>query len=234
MAAPDRTLAGLRKRALDRADKSQENFPHIQRLNDALNSSYSRLWSILANAGGGELLAEQIGSDITTVALTELYALTPLPLKILRVMERNSPDDWRRMRLLDYDDLPHLSSVQGQQTVRVIGVSQVTTLDEDTDAIDARIPTGWEQYIVLDGAQYLLDKEESDTRSVKEERELLKAEIIDTMEPRDLGEADSIRDINRWRPQFTRVGENSTISVLRYRLEGSNLRLAETKWRVPV
>lgn len=229
MSAPDRTRLGLGARALAKADMATVASISATEKNDAVNDGYSRLWSLLANAGDGNPLTEVL-EDIVTVQGTETYAFSTkgtTPLKIMRVMERNSVDDYKRVRLFDYDDLPYLKSPRGDVNIRVYGVRDLKTLDTDGEAIDIRIPKGWDEYIVLHAGLSFLRKEDSNIKAFRDSIQELKEEIISTIEPRDLGEAPSIADISRWRPSVLPFGASGVHSVMRYRMEGNLLRLAE-------
>jgi len=66
---------------------------------------------------------------------------------------------------------------------------------------------GWENYIVVDAAISMLDKEESDVSSLARKKAGLKQRLEDMAENRDSGEPDVVQDVTGWPDEDDPFGE---------------------------
>ena len=89
------------------------------------------------------------------------------------------------------NNLQFIPTPSAGQAIRVWYVPRLTELLADTDTTTTGI-SGWNEYIVVRAAKYILDKEESDTTVLTQELAYLKQRIEETAANRDDGQPDTI------------------------------------------
>jgi hypothetical protein len=78
-----------------------------------------------------------------------------------------------------------------------------TPLTSDSDTLNAFISNnGWEEYIVLDVAIKMLNKEESQTSHLVKEKDLLVKRINSMAGDRDVDQPERISDVRQWRNDY--------------------------------
>lgn len=196
------TLSTLRTRIKQRSDQehSGSQFVTDSELNGLINTSYAELYGHLVRSG---LHMAESTSSITADGRTTAYAL---PADFYSVLAVFRVDGGYRYRLPRHDlrHKPSTTDFGDAGSYRVIGtgvefsprprtgtyevvyVPLPTTLAADGDTVAGVL--GWEEYIVVDCAIKVLQKEESDVRVLLGERERLLARIQDEAAAREMTE----------------------------------------------
>lgn len=215
------TLATLRTRIRQRSDNEHTGHAFVTdaELNQLINTSFNELYGLLVRAG----LHRAESTDTITADGSDSYALPADFYAVLGVFRLDG--NYRTM--LPMHDLRYRgnSDVYGSATsYRVMG-SAVTLLPKpqtgtyelwyipipgdltaDDDTVDGVL--GWEEYLVIDCAIKVLQKEESDTRDLKEDRERIYRRIQD--------EAASVEATEGWRIANVRGGSSGALSEGNY------------------
>lgn len=219
------SLAELRLRAQQRADRVNSNFVNMPEWNTYINMAYAELRDLLITTYEDYYLATAY--TFTTDGTTFQYSLPTDFGKMLGVdigiaggttgyvtlhkfdfIERNSyvfPQITTqlqgvfnpRYRVMG-DKLMFIPTPSAGQTVRLWYVPRMTVLLQDTDTVDGI--NGWEEYIVVDAAIRALQKEES-TEAVQvlmAQKQALIQRIEDSAQNRDAGQPDTISNTRRW------------------------------------
>lgn len=185
------TLRSLKDRALDYADMTGSGFPDESRLADYINSGLSELYDMLINA------YEDYARKKTTIALTAGTEDYDLPSDFLKSRKLYYLSNGRRFNLRQY----HLGEVSGYRTSPIFGgsvelwyIPQYAPLLSDEETISNVFPVGWEDFAALNAAVRLSIREESDPSALIQEREIQRQRIIESAEPRDVGESGAVAD----------------------------------------
>jgi len=208
------TLATLKTRARERADMENSEFVSDTELVSYINSSYSALYDLLVSRFEQYYTLKSeftVAQGSNTQALpADFYKLEAVDFKIgsdwTTVTKWNLMDRNRRRQLLrlDYRNInPRQYRVVGNNIeflpedsadgdYRIWYTPRLTRLSADTDTIDA--VNGWEEYIVVDAAIKMLNKEESDVSALLIEKRELEERIEAMAENRD-GEPEIITDL---------------------------------------
>lgn len=88
-----------------------------------------------------------------------------------------------------------IPSPTGVRTIQVWYIPHAPLLAQDTDTFDA--VNGWEQYLIVDTAIKMLNKEESDVSALVYEKEKLERRIKTMASNRDAGQSWQVSDVNR-------------------------------------
>jgi len=187
------TLATMRTRVKQRCDQeySDSEFVTTAELDQLINTSYAELYGLLVRHSLHR--TETVYSITATGAAS--YALPADIFAVLGVFRVDGTTTKAMMPRHDHRKRPDTSVTGPAITYRVIGssvefipvptsgtyeivyVPTPTTVVEDDDSLDGVL--GWEEYVVVDCAIKILQKEESDTASLQRDRERLAARIVD-------------------------------------------------------
>jgi len=180
------TLLQLRTRARERADMVNSTFITDSELNGYISASYAELYDILVQSG-----LIYFTPTTQTVAATgvETYALPAdyygtvrvdrvegssyLPLAEYMITERTSYENNGAGLATAYSiqgSNISLLPIPGSGSYRHIYIPAPVNLTLDTDTVDG--VSGWEEFIVVDAARKMLQKEESSTIGL--ERDLIR------------------------------------------------------------
>jgi len=184
--------------ALSRAD-----FPTIDKIDPALRTSLVG-W---VNEGLAELHDLLVAADTTAdyykktktysiVAGTEEYVLPSDFYKLKKVYYLTGATRRYRVERFDFNNINgYKVGPLDAGTVELWYVPAFAPLKRDIDIVDQVIPPTWENVASLTAAAHLLQKEQSDTSIVENDKRNLIARIMAMAEPRDEGEVDSISDV---------------------------------------
>ncbi len=212
------TLADLRRQSRDRSDMKDSTFVTDSELNEYINSSIAELHDILIQSYDGDYVISEF--DFTTVKdvnsynlPTDFYKLRGIDLNLngsevfevpkFNFNERNRFDNFGvwdflgeahiRYRLVGskvrFSPAPdRVANVK----IWYIPVAAKLVLDADTfDDINA-----YSEYVVVDAAIKMMQKEESDVTILFAQKVELKKRIEDASKNRDAGHPDTITDVD--------------------------------------
>lgn len=199
------TLTQLKQRCRERADVVNSSFITDAELLSHINSSYAELYDILVSSYQDYYVSSSTASVTTgnTIALpTDFYKMIGLDVssdgvsyytvKKFNFNQRNSSsNDGVRYRVAGSNILlePSDSAVG---TYKIWYIPVYTPLASSSDVVNGIM--GWDEYIVIDVAIKILQKEESSTSSLEKAKDAIKARIIQMSSVRDV-EPDSITNI---------------------------------------
>lgn len=216
-----RTLAQLRTEARQRADmETDDSFIADSELTRMINQSIKELRDLLIENQGHEFfLTTQV---ITTVAGTSSYALNSAFYQLLGVdvtvggsvytalpfnfHERNSflnSSGWGNCPVyyrIEGSNIVFIPTPGGAHTVTLWYIPQFTDLSSDSDTFDGI--SGWEEYVVVDAAMKMLEKEESDTSALMARKMVLVDRIRSLAAKRDAGMPARIVDVYPYYPYW--------------------------------
>jgi len=212
------TLAEIRIQARQRADMQNSNFVSDSEANNYINNSIAELHDILCEAYGSEYFV--LSTEFPILAGTAEYALPAdfyevkgvdikmeagnnfINVKRFNFNERNRYSDlvvWDlagltnvRYRVvgnnLMFNPVPSTSA-----TVRLWYVPVATRLVSDSDSLDDQ--NAYAEYVIVDTAIKMMQKEESDVRVLMAQKQALEKRIRDKSQNRDASEAGTISDV---------------------------------------
>lgn len=217
------TLAALRSQARQRADQENSNFISDSELDSYINASTAELRDIIVSAYGGDYNLENV--TFATTGSTESYDLpsdfyklrgvdvndtTNLSatdgwhvLKPFTFEERNDGDiNWsRRSGFLDFsryrlvgNQIRFSPIPQTERAVRLWYISVSPVLTGSAETVDG--VNGFEEYIVVDSAIKMMQKEESDVSVLLGQKAQLLRRIEEMAANRDVGSPDRITDVH--------------------------------------
>jgi hypothetical protein len=230
------TLSTLRTRIRRRCDQEHtgSTFVSDTELTDMVNVSYAQMYGHLVRSGLH--MAESVQS-ITADSRTTSYDLNADLYAVLGVFLNVNGE---RTRLTRHDVRVRPSSTSLSQyastyrvsgaditfnpwptsgTYEVVYVPLCSTLSADGDTMDGVL--GWEEYVVLDCAVKILDKEESDSRPLRAER----AEILERLKD----EAAAVEMTETWVVATSRADAGSVDPSSEYHRQG--YRGGISSWR---
>jgi hypothetical protein len=216
------TLAQLRERSRERADMEESQFVDDTELNYYINSSIAELHDILVQSYGEDYYVEE--TTFTTVGGQESYELSTIfpnndfyklraldaklngddyfTLKPFNFNERNR---FQHFGVWDYIGITNVRyrlvgnklrlspAPDSNIEVRVWYIPKSTELVDDTDTFDDI--NYYAEYVIVDAAIKMLNKEESDVSVLMAQKADLKRRIEESSKNRDAGEPESISDI---------------------------------------
>lgn len=216
------TFAELKTAARERADMKNSNFVEESELNYYINSSIAELHDMLIQSYGSEYYIKSVEFD--TISNQGSYELdTVIPdqdfYKLRAVDAKLNGDDWftikrfnfnERNRFQDFGawDYLGMTSVRyrivGSQIMltpvpdnnvqmRLWYIPLATKLVADTDTLDDL--NQYAEYVIVDAAIKMLNKEESDVSVLMKQKDDLKRRIEEASQNRDAGDPESISDI---------------------------------------
>ena len=214
-----KTLAQLRNQARSRADMEDDgNFVDDAEANDYVNESVSSLFDILADGDSSQTFAvsapvlSQIGTNAYALP-GDFYKLLSLDLFIGGRYIPAVPADVRQMASLAADppqkeDLRYIlrfdMSTGGRfvyvfpevdpSALSVVYIPEPTVLVSDTDTFEGM--NNWVEFVVVDAALKMLQKQEQETGPLQASRDRLVRRIRDHVRDIDQGTPAKIRDVS--------------------------------------
>lgn len=210
------TLAQLKERARQRSDMENSNFVSDAELTSYINSSVAELHDLLIGAYGEDYFLSE--DTFSTVAGTADYALPDdfyklrgvdislngsdyITAKKFNFNERNRNTDvtWGtrsaphfRYRLMG-SNIKFSPVPQSAASIKIWYVPTATALTVDADQYDDL--NQYSEYVVVDAAIKMLQKEESDVTVLMNQKMALKRRLEEMANNRDIGQPESVRDI---------------------------------------
>lgn len=211
------TLLSLRTQARQRADMENSRFIEDPELNGYINASIAELYDILVSRYSDYYTAEYeytVSSGGSTIPLPELFYK-------LRGLDMNTGGNFVTLRKFNFEDrnrwnnaFPYVRQFAPGVQYRVFGSNIILTpkenadglyrvyyipkfvdLVDDTDEFDGI--NGYEEYVVVDTAIKMLQKEESDVSVLVMQKQALLNRIEAMAAERDAGEPEHITDMSR-------------------------------------
>jgi hypothetical protein len=210
------TLAQFRTRSRQRADQElgigqdpDTHFISDTELNTYINASAQELYDLLIAATDQDYYLTfslpTIVNNATEMSLpTDFYKFKELERK------ESSDDDtkYRVIRKFNFnernrgglryrvvkDKILMSTQLSGGDVYRLWYNPKMTVMSSDSDSFDGI--NGWEEYVVIDAAIKMMNKEESDPSALMSEKSAIMARI-QAMAERDIGEPDRITDRRR-------------------------------------
>jgi len=216
------TLLQLRTESRQRADMQNSTFVTDSELTNYINNSVSELHDILVQAYDGDYYINEVtftttsgqeSYDISTIITADdLYKLRGVDAKLntaewttmqpFAFNERNRRQNsgaWSYLGLSNVayrlvgDTLRFTPVPDGQVEVRVWYIPTAVQLTADTDTL--KDLNNFSEYIIVDAAIKMLQKEESDTSVLMAQKVELKRRIEEAANNRDAGQGESISDV---------------------------------------
>lgn len=211
------TLLKLRTQSRQRADKVNSGFILDSELNQYVNNSIAELYDLLVGAYGNDYYLKKY--QFSTDGINSEFALPSdfykmegidlnvnasnfITLKPYMFNERarfQNGSNWSannqaqgpryhiKASVIDFVPLPSVNNL----TMYYIPTCPELVLDADTfDGIN-----GWEEYVVVDAAIKMLQKEESDVSVLMAQKQALIKRINDMAENRDMGHSFKVQDV---------------------------------------
>lgn len=216
------SLAQLQTESRQRADMENSEFVTDSELTTYINRSYRKLYDLLVSKFNDYFIVSPENPPQFTLAAGE--ATFDLPenfYKLVGVDRSTGGNDWYVLRPFNFEDrnsrrnvylyrglyptvryriigniLRFMPEDQAVGTYRYWYVPKFTPLVESTDELDINCDI-WSEYIVVDAAIKMLQKEESDVSVLKVEQAELVRQIEEMAANRDVGEPERVTDITR-------------------------------------
>jgi hypothetical protein len=216
------TLLEMKTQARQRSDMENSTFISDDELTSYINSSIKGLYDKLLNAGEFYYFSS---SDIPVVANTSSYTLpsdfykllgvdmvmdslgNAVTLKPFQFEQRNSflyTPTWNVVGLsylrymIQGNNLKFVPVPSGAATVRIYYAPSATNLSADTDTFDGI--NGFEEWVILNTAIKMLDKEESDSSALRQDQAMIERRLDEMKLMRDYGSPSKIGDVSRQMP----------------------------------
>lgn len=213
------TLADLMTESRQRADKEGSGFIQNNELIGYINKSATKLYDLLVGAYGNDYYAAT--HAFTTVGNTQLYDLPEDFYKLLGIDYMIGPqealtlkpyqfNERNRYRIgtfwnaitgvagpryhLTKDAISFLPIPDGGYNLELHYVPVCPKMIEPEDTFDGI--NGWEEYIILDAARKMLQKEETDTSGLEKEILAIVMRINQMAENRDAGQSFRVTDVH--------------------------------------
>lgn len=215
-------LSEIRQRCRERADMESSNFVTNDELNFYINQSISELHDMLIQSYGADYYVKS--ETFQTVGQQEAYDLSSIIsdddfYKLRGLDAQLNGDDWFTLQRFNFNernrfqhfgvwDYLGITNVRyrlvGNElrfvpipdrniNVRIWYVPRAVKLTDDADTYNDF--NGWIEYVIVDCAIKMLNKEESDVTVLLREKDLLKRRIEEVANNRDASEPESIQDI---------------------------------------
>ncbi len=223
------TLSEIRQRCRERADMKESCFVEDQELDFYINQSIAELHDMLVQSYGEDYYVKDI--IFNTSANAESYNLsTVIPdddfYKLRALDARLNGDDWFTLRKFNFNERNKFQHVGAGDFLGIVNVryrlvgENIRFVPIPDNSIDIRvwyIPravkliqdtdeycdfNGWIEYVIVDAAIKMLNKEESDVTVLLREKDLLKRRIEEVANNRDAGEPESVSDIYSENDEF--------------------------------
>ena len=212
------TLAQLRTRSRERADMEDSDFVSTTEELSYINASYAELYDILVSRFEDYFT---INTEITVASGDSSFPLptTFYKLRALDLRLDSSGNNWTALPKFNFNNrnirnsnVSRLLSGQFNISYSVVGanvelvptdsalgtyrlwyVPIYTPLADESDTIDGI--SGWEEYIVIDVAIKMLNKEESSVTHLVKEKEAMLKRIEDMANNRDVDQPEVVGDV---------------------------------------
>ena len=216
------TLAQLRTRARQRANMENSNFIRDTEMLALINASYAELYDIMVTKYEDYYITGptsfSISSGNTYSLPSDFYKLRGVDYLQGTQYVTIYPINWNNRNRLNRA-VNRRTSYQLNPSYRIVGstlyiypsddalgdyqlwyIPSFTPLADDSDLIDGSIArNGWEEYVVVDVARKMLQKEESDTRELIREKERLLVHIEGAAAERDVDQPESVTDVSTFK-----------------------------------
>lgn len=213
------TLLQLKTQSRLRADKVGSSFIQDSELVGYINNSACELYDLLVGAYGNDYFLKS--NSFSTVGQTESYNLPTdfykmtgldylissdnvLTLRPYQFNERNKyriGTYWNAIigaagprYKINQSTISLLPVPDGVYNLKLWYVPACPTLALDTDTFDGI--NGWEEFIIIDAAIKMLQKEESDTSLLEKQKIMIMGRINQMAENRDAGQSFRITDVS--------------------------------------
>lgn len=216
-------LSEIRQRCRERADMESSQFVTNDELNFYINQSIAELHDMLVQSYGEDYYVKNV--SFNTSANQEAYDLSTVVTdddfyKMRGVDAKLDGDDWFSLKKFNFNERNKFQNfgvwdylgitnvryrVLGNEIrfiplpdssieIRLWYIPQSTRLSSDTDTYNDF--NGWIEYVIVDCAIKMLNKEESDVSVLLAEKQLLKRRIEEVANNRDAAEPESVQDIH--------------------------------------
>jgi len=210
------TLLQLKTRARERADQVNSNFVEDSELTNYINASIAELYDLMVAAYGSDYFLDS--AAISIVSGTEDYALPADFYKMRGVDVNINNDNWFSVRPFNFNERNRNQDVtwglltgpsiryrimgsnlkfspvpDGSYNCQIWYIPKAAILTTDTDVFDDL--NQWAEYVVVDAAIKMMQKEESDVSVLQSQKAELKRRIEIMAENRDAGSPESVSDI---------------------------------------
>lgn len=222
------TLAQLKEQARQRADMENSDFVSDSELTSYINASLAELHDLLIAAYNEEYVMEEYlwnanGTDISYALPADFYKLRGVDCRV-------GTDEWATVKRFNFNrrneqqnsftwnllGVPFLSYrlvgsnirfsrlPDANMQFRIFYYPRAVTLVNDTDTYDD--VNAYAEYIIVDTAIKMLQKEESDVRVLGQQKMMLKQRIEAMAQNRDANEPESVTDIYAEDSDLTIIG----------------------------
>lgn len=219
------TLAELRTRSRERADQQNSRFVSDTELNGYINKSASELYDLLTTVFE-DYYAEASPYVINIVAGTFQYSLPSDFYKLVGldelVYQSSTAQQSISIKKYNFQERNSYISPTAGRTVWMYYIPMMTPLVDDSDTFDGI--NGWDEYIVIDAARKMMQKEESDTSELILEKQNFIKRINDSAPNRDASRPERVTDVYNVDP-FAYI---QIPSKLRYKIRGQNIQFVES------
>lgn len=211
------TLAQMKTRARERSDMESSDFVSEDELTGYVNSSLAELYDLLVAAYGEDyFLADPFA--IATVNGTSDYALPTDFYKLKGVDVRINGSNWQSVRPFNFNERNRNQDISwglaggpdvryrimgsnlklspvpnGIYSLQLWYVPSAPVLDDDADTFND--VNGFAEYVIVDAAIKMLQKEESDVSVLMAQKMALKKRLEEMSVNRDAGQPESVSDI---------------------------------------
>jgi hypothetical protein len=201
-----------------KADKVGSGFIKDDELISYINSSYTDLYDLLVGAYGNDYYAKE--SDFSTIGATKRYSLPDdfykllgvdlllgfnqtLTLKPYQLNERARYQQgtyWSALvgqfgpkYRLNANEIEFAPVPDGAYSIRLLYVPSCPRLENGEDELNG--VNGWEEYIAVDVAMKMLEKEDTDVTTLQNRKLFLISRINLMAENRDAGQSFRVTDV---------------------------------------
>lgn len=210
------TLADLRLRSRQRADRENSNFIENPELDFLINGSAAELHDLLISAGSADYSVEDY--SFSTVSNVDSYTLPANFYKMKGVDAQITADKWYSMRPFNFNERNRNNDVtwglingpniryrllgnnikfspapEANYQIRLWFTPTAPLLVNDTDTL--KDLNFFAEYVIVDVAIKYLQKEESDVTVLQQQKAELKRRIEIMANNRDEGQPESVSDI---------------------------------------
>lgn len=216
------TLAELKQAARERADMTESEFVTDSELLFYINSSIAELHDIMIQSYGHDYYVKD--ATFTTVGQQQDYEISTVIsdgdfYKLRGIDAQLNGDDWFTLKpfnfnernrfqnfgVWDYlgitnvryrmigDKLRFSPTPDSSIQIRIWYIPLATKLSDDADTLDDL--NQFAEYVIVDAAIKMLNKEESDVSVLMAQKQALKRRIEEVANNRDAGDPESIQDV---------------------------------------
>ena len=212
------TLAELRQQVRERTEQESSDFITDSELNSYINNSIAELHDIMIQAYGSEYFLSP-AYEFSTVSNQQSYSLPTDLYKLRGVDVKLSTQEWNNVEKFNFNERNKIDyfgawSSLGFTNVRyrMMGVNILfspipdnatnvrlwyvpvsTKLEADDDELVDY--NAWSEYVVVDAAIKIFQKEESDPSVFMQQKVDLKRRIEEVANNRDISNSESVSDV---------------------------------------